>query len=322
MRPYKTLLVLLVLLVLLYGPAFFISGPLRIAPGISISWPEISSEYFVREYPRVDTAKETSLPVPVQDTLDAHTPATLPEKDPGNLFDYSPSQTLSGTLKDLLYKADGSLRIMYYGDSQLEGDRITYHIREELRKDLHGTGPGLLGITPLVPYTRTSYVRMSDNWQKYDYLDYRDGLISHRELGPLMTISRFTEPGTGSDTRSLAWFSLEPSMFADSLSAIYEQLRLFYGKLEDSLFVRVQTGEGLIRTDTLMPSHTEQEYTVNLDLADYLKVTFEGRSSPDFYGFSIESSEGAIVDNITRRGSAGFEYTMIPRDNLASLYGM
>ena len=36
---------------------------------------------------------------------------------------------------------------MYYGDSQIEGDRITSYLRQTLRKEYGGTGPGLVSAT-------------------------------------------------------------------------------------------------------------------------------------------------------------------------------
>ncbi len=321
MRPHKTFLIFLVLMLLLYGPAFFIRGPVEIAPGIKVRWPDINTGYLNTEKPVEDTLKI----VAGIDTINSNTSAdtTISRKDVwGSLYDFSDSQIATSSLNKLISSDTGQLRIMYYGDSQLEGDRITCHLREELRKILPGKGPGLLSITPLVPYTRTSHVRSSGNWQAYDYLDYREGLISHTNLGPLMSISRFTEPGEVGKIPAVAWFTVEPSMFSDSLSATYNIFRLFYGNLEDSLNIEVYTGTGLIRRDTLMPSGNEREYSVNLGSSSYLRVVFKGKTSPDFYGFSIESASGAMVDNIPRRGSAGFEYTMISRDNLSELYGM
>jgi D-alanyl-lipoteichoic acid acyltransferase DltB (MBOAT superfamily) len=46
-------------------------------------------------------------------------------------------------------------------------------------------------------------------------------------------------------------------------------------------------------------------------------IEFEGKSSPDIYGISIESRQGIIVDNIPRRGSAGLEFTLVDRENLS-----
>jgi len=320
MRPYKTFLVFLVLILLLYGPSFFMSGPLRIASGISIRWPEISSEYFIREPHSGDTG-QISLPAETETyKLTTDTAAIQEVIEENYLFDFSEAQILKGRFREIIGNDTGQVRIMYYGDSQIEGDRITNHLRDQLRRISPGTGPGLLSITPLITYTRTSQVKASDNWLKYDYLSYRDGRINHRKLGPLMSISRFLEPGEKKSAPIRAWFSVEPSRYADSLSAVYDEFRLFYGRIEDTLKITIHTNKGLIKIDTLLPADDEKEYYVNLGAASYLKIEFEGKSSPDIYGFSIESQKGVIVDNISNRGSAGLEYTMVSRDNLSSLY--
>ena len=313
MRPYKTFLIFLVLLVLLFGPSFFISGPLRIAPGISVRWPGLRYEGLQPDSVIYDTVyTDTAVK---GDTL-------VPQKPLNFLYDFSGSGILSGILEDNIHRDTAQLRIMYYGDSQLEGDRITEHLRKELR-DVHpGTGPGLLSASPLVTYTRTSYIRSSPNWEKYDYLSYRDGLIDHHRLGPMMSISRFSTEGADKNGMVSAWLSVEPSRLADSLSTVYNKLRLFYGYLQDTLVIKVSSGKGLISHDTLLPVNTEREYSLGLGTAHYLKIEFAGKSSPDIYGLSIESGTGTIVDNIARRGSAGLEHTLVEEDNLGNLYGM
>jgi len=321
MRPHKTFLIFLVLLLLLYAPAFFISGPVEVAPGFSLSWPEISSSFILREKKLVDTTSGSAI-VDTTYLNDEPDSTSKPEANHGYLFDFSDSQDLSATLRNMADSNTGQVRIMYYGDSQLEGDRITCRLREELRKPGGGTGPGLLSMSPLVAYTRTSYVKSSDNWKSYDYLDYRNGLIGHRKLGPLMSLSRFTAPYERNAEPTSAWFSVEPSVFADTLSSVYNSFRLFYGNLKDTLGIEIYTGEELIKKDVLLPTNRESEYSADLGYTGYMKVVFKGRSSPDFYGFSLESDEGVIVDNIPRRASAGFEYAMISRDNLSELYGM
>ena len=60
------------------------------------------------------------------------------------------------------------VRILHYGDSQLEGDRITNYLRNRLQKKFGGYGPGIL--LPLEP-TATSRgnfrVNQSDNFVKH-----------------------------------------------------------------------------------------------------------------------------------------------------------
>jgi len=322
MRPHKTFLIFLVLMVLLYGPAFLFNSPVRIAPGISISWPDIKSRYFVEETQYSDTLSGNDTTVDSAFAYQENSRLQSTEYETSLLYDFSESGLQSETLGGKLKNDTDQFRIMYYGDSQLEGDRITNRLRVGLREMLSGSGPGLLSIKPLVPYTRTSSVKYSDNWEKYNYLDYRDGLIKHRHLGPLLSITRFTEPGPDRARVSSAWFSLEPSRFSDASSSRYERFRLFYGNLADTLTIIISTDRGPVINDTLHPDQGDCEYTCELNSPAFIKVRFEGKSSPDFYGFSVESDKGAIVDNIPNRGSAGLEFSLVERDNLSQLYGM
>ena len=58
------------------------------------------------------------------------------------------------------------VRIMHYGDSQIEADRITSYIRNELQKKFGGYGAGLF---PIIPVARKMSVNTeySENWKRY-----------------------------------------------------------------------------------------------------------------------------------------------------------
>ena len=204
---------------------------------------------------------------------------------------------------------------MYYGDSQIEGDRMTSYLRQALRKGHGGTGPGLL--LPLMPvmYTKSVWVRSSSNWKKYNYLSYRSGEISHRDFGPFMAICRYLPEGKKSSRIEKAYVRIRPSNIADSSSSEYDDLRIFYGKVTDLVKVAVKIRDDKLRsfrthctwqTDFMKPD-------VILDRAKEITIEFEGVVSPDIYGISIESQTGIIVDNIPQRGSAGLEFTMVGR---------
>jgi hypothetical protein len=148
----------------------------------------------------------------------------IPEK----LSDYP----LHGFLDSLRY-SKGQVRIIYYGDSQIEGDRITSYLRHTLRNGRKGTGPGLF--LPLMPvmYTKSVWIRSSSNWKRYNYLSYKAGEISHRNLGPFMAICRYLPEGETTSDPEKAFIKIRPSNFADSASAEYDFLRIFYGNTED-----------------------------------------------------------------------------------------
>jgi D-alanyl-lipoteichoic acid acyltransferase DltB (MBOAT superfamily) len=226
---------------------------------------------------------------------------------------------LQGFLDSLRYSR-GQLRIMYYGDSQIEGDRITSYLRQTLRKGHGGTGPGLF--LPLMPvmYTKSVWLRSSSNWKRYNYLSYKTGEISHRDLGPFMALCRYLPEGKKTSVPEKAFVRIRHSNVADSASFEYDILRVFYGNAEDVVNVVVKADNNEVFADTLKRGKGFNEIACSLKGAEDILIEFEGRISPDIYGISIESKNGVIVDNIPQRGSAGLEFTMVDRDNLTESY--
>ncbi|MBK7712011.1 MAG: hypothetical protein IPJ37_14375 [Bacteroidales bacterium] len=107
---------------------------------------------------------------------------------------------------------------------------------------------------------------------------------------------------------------------SDSLSAQYDYLRIFYGNTTDWVRVDVKTQDDIIFSDTLKLGNGFNETGCSLNRAKEITIEFEGISSPDIYGLSIESRNGIIVDNIPQRGSAGLEFTMVGKANLEETY--
>ena len=221
---------------------------------------------------------------------------------------------------DSLKDSKGQVRIMYYGDSQIEGDRITSYLRMTLRKNSGGTGPGLF--LPLMPvmYTKTIWLKSSSNWKKYNYLSYRSGEITHSELGPFMAICRFLPEGEKAETPVKASVRIRSSNIADSASSVYDYLRIFYGNTRGLVNVTVKSDDNEVLSDTLKRGNGFNEISCSLYGGKEILIEFTGNVSPDIYGISIESHTGLILDNIPQRGSAGLEFTMVDRNNLAESY--
>jgi len=71
-------------------------------------------------------------------------------------------------LRTKLSSAD--CRIVHYGDSQIEGDRITGYLRNRLQKMYGGSGPGFIPVKPV--YNQISaIVEPSDNWERFAFFD-------------------------------------------------------------------------------------------------------------------------------------------------------
>jgi alginate O-acetyltransferase complex protein AlgI len=231
----------------------------------------------------------------------------------------NPEHDLKRFLDSLTY-SKRQVRIIYYGDSQIEGDRITSYLRQSLRRGRKGTGPGLF--LPLMPvmYTKSIWIRSSSNWKKYNYLSYKTGEISHRNLGPFMAICRYLPEGETASTPQKAFVRIRPSNVADSSASKFDLLRIFYGNTSGYVKISVSGDDHKLFSDTLTRGKDFNEIRCPLKREREVIIEFEGKVSPDIYGISIESETGVIVDNIPQRGSAGLEFTMVNKENLIESY--
>ena len=317
MRPLKILIVLIIFLICFTGLYYLLPETFKL-PDIEVFIPfqQIKKEL----------NKDISVPEPKtpKDLLRQIASDSIQSNQIAETIVVN-SDTLNINLSELLDSlllSRGQVRIMYYGDSQLEGDRITSFLRQSLQKSYGGTGPGLLLPVMPVMYTKSVYVRSSPNWKRYNYLSFKSGEISSKSLGPFMTICRYLPPSQKNTANEKATLKIQPSRFADKEAARYEKLRIFYGNLFDAVEVNVKADNGTSDSYTLKTGNGPFEYNYNLKNASEVSLEFIGKSSPDIYGISIESDKGVIVDNIPQRGSAGLEFTMVDKSNIDSLYRM
>jgi len=230
-----------------------------------------------------------------------------------------PVNPLQGLLDSLKY-SKGQVRILYYGDSQIEGDRVTSYLRQTLRKNKGGTGPGLFLPVMPVMYTKSLWITSSSNWKRYNFLSYKNGEISHSNFGPFMAICRYLPENSKLKEPVKATIKIKPSNVADNASSIFDILRIFYENKDGRVKVSVSGDNEKLYSDTLITGSGYNEMHCQLFRANEIEIVFEGNVSPDIYGISIESNSGVIVDNIPQRGSAGLEFTMVDRNNLETSY--
>jgi hypothetical protein len=342
MRPFRSFLLLLIFLACFTGLYYIIPGYVQL-PGINVFIPAKLTDLLLKTdtvFHRPDSLKQSTIPSVVNDTTEISAPdSTHPQVSAFTAnIDSLPvinpplggkgGQPVSGWQKgltlpeyiDSAQHSTGQARIMFYGDSQIEGDRITSYLRQSLRKGRGGTGPGLF--LPLMPvmYTRSIFIRSSSNWKRYNYLSFKNHEIENSDLGPFMTICRYMPSGARSVEPVKAWVRIVPSEFADIAVATYDNLRIFYKNTLDAVRVKVSEGDKLISQDTLHTSSETGELKIKLNRSKDIRIEFEGYVSPDIFGMSIESDSGVVVDNIPQRGSAGMEFTMVGEKNLEEIY--
>ena len=189
----------------------------------------------------------------------------------------------------LAQSSERTVRVLHYGDSQIEEDRMTQQIREALQKRFGGSGAGLLPLAQTIP-SRT--VRQTLR-------------MNGRAVTPQQGPRRYIVYGPRRDQR------------ADGLYGVMGQVAV----LNDSL-VRGSEEVTAVCTPLSNPPH----YTTWRVFADTsVHYTFSGDSvflsgKGNVYGLSQQSKTGLIVDNIPMRGCLGLVFTKIDRDQLTTFY--
>ncbi len=228
---------------------------------------------------------------------------------------------------DALTKApEGSkpIRIMHYGDSQLEGDRITSYIRNKLQVQFGGHGPGLVSIADIVPNFSVERV-ISDNWKRYSVMNRRDSSLTHDRYGAISSFSRFTEILPDSvavdSTQSTGTITLRPMARSYARARSWNTCRLYYGWHRSPLTLTLSRNGEPFRTEVVPAGNRLHISEWRLPAtSDEVTITLTGADSPDVFGVSLEGRSGVAMDNIAARGGAGYEFRKVDQALSKAMY--
>ena len=181
------------------------------------------------------------------------------------------------------------VRVLHYGDSQIEEDRMSQQIREALQNKYGGSGAGLMPLAQTIP-SRTVRQQLYMN-------------------------DRFTMPAQG--PRRYMVYGSKRDQRADGLYGVMGQVAV----MNDSL---VRGSEAIMAVCT--PQDGRKRYTRWQIFADetisdsIVGDTIYLRGKGKVYGLSQESETGVIVDNIPMRGCLGLVFNKIDSAQLVTFY--
>ncbi|HSM48302.1 MAG TPA: hypothetical protein VK872_10845 [Draconibacterium sp.] len=218
------------------------------------------------------------------------------------------------------------VRIMHYGDSQLEGDRITANFRNKLQVKFGGSGLGLRPAVQPYDFVFSAVQTNSPNWTRYPIYGSVDTLVEHKRYGVLGAFSRYA-PLTF-DTVPFQNTVLHESELSISKSKIsfnktreYKRLKLFYGNTKSPVNLQVLVNGEVVFSDLLKENVDYAVVTCDLpDSTDNVVLKFSGYDSPDIYGIDLSDTAGVIVDNIALRGSSGTIFTQSDFQHSTKMY--
>ncbi len=201
--------------------------------------------------------------------------------------------------------ADGSrIRVLHYGDSQIEADRISRYLRNELQKRYGGVGPGLIPPVEIVP-TGAIKQQASANWRRHTLYGKPDTTIKHARYAPLCSFASYDS--------SEAELVFGPSKMAYGRAARYEIVKMLYANYASEAMLEVYADDSLYSTHLLPPDSTQHTLLWELTPENgELRFRFIGESI-ECYAMSFEGYSGVQVDNVPMRGSSGTIFRKLDR---------
>lgn len=213
--------------------------------------------------------------------------------------------------------------VFHFGDSQIEGDRMTNLIRARFQDKFGGGGPGLHAAVPAI----TSFSlrqKHSDNFVRYPGYGRKKEGVNHNRYGATASFARFTPivPDSMLDSVevSTGWLQIEKAPPAYNKAKSFNQMRLFYGYNRRKVVLKLFVDDEEISVDTIPPNSSLQTRTWNFDgTPGKIMVFMEGQDSPEVYGVVLQEQNGVVVNNIGLRGQSGTLFSGLERGTFTGM---
>ena len=147
------------------------------------------------------------------------------------------------------------VRIVHYGDSQIEADRISGYLRYKLQQQFGGSGPGLVPAKTAYDYKAPCEVVCTGDWKRYTIFPFIDTAVHHSKYGALAAFGKFS-PIINREPKSTPPASLTPLQQTDSASS------------SDSLPVVVAL-DSVFKTPEYKPKEPEKIYNASLEFRPF-----------------------------------------------------
>ncbi|WP_291724562.1 GDSL-type esterase/lipase family protein [Bernardetia sp.] len=215
-----------------------------------------------------------------------------------------------------LSKSPNLIRIVHYGDSQIEGDRISSYLRGRFQNKFGGCGVGLVPVYSRGNVRATLFTKFSPNWTKYAYIDQKKN-PRHNKLGILTEYDRFTPPTDSlHEDMKHAWVRFTDPKLGFKKATTIENVKFLYRTPSAPLAFQLNlNGDKVIDTLDLPQTSNFAIHKVPLKTNfDKIQIHLGSKGNPEVLGVAFDCNTGVALDNVSLRGSSGFEIPRINRD--------
>jgi len=212
-------------------------------------------------------------------------------------------------------QADGrTVRVVHYGDSQIELDRISQDLREALQAKFGGQGTGFF---PAVSNVPSASISKSANGGFVQYTMYGDSTTvraGHNRYGMLAQVVQLTGGGT---------ISLRGSKNKNAREGVktFTTVSLLCGRTSQGFEVKAVS-------DTLKPKAVKTVGEGGATLLTWTfsrpveKATLRISGSAEIYAVGADGATGVAVDNVPLRGCSGTIFHRISKPLMSDSFAL
>lgn len=203
-------------------------------------------------------------------------------------------------------------RVIHYGDSQIEMDRISNILREHLQNTFGGMGVGLI---PAIQTVATYSVSQAYSGNLSRFIMFGDSTTqraSHRRYGLMAQFSTVSGNATVS-------FRNSRSSYAQPLAQNYQKISLLVDKIRPNFKAQL-IADTILRVDTVKKDNAALISWTLKNKTNRGRIQLSGQA--DVYGILLDGPAGVTVDNIPLRGSSGTIFSGIDRSVLENTYSL
>ncbi len=175
----------------------------------------------------------------------------------------------------------------------------------------------------------SAQVTPSENWARYAYFDPTQEKFPHKKYGAYSSLSRFTQAyptpidSLTLDSLKVTKATIDVGISTKSYAALqkFNKIGLHYGNSVVPTTMKVYNDGALIKNEILINDGNYHKAAIELpSTPSNIKIELESKISPDFYGITLDGSNGISLDNVAMRGGSGTVFAGTDGENFRQMY--
>lgn len=212
-------------------------------------------------------------------------------------------------------KGTEPLRVLHYGDSQIEGDRISSVLREQFQATYGGNGAGMIPVNEPCQSRSSIQIKTGGDWKRKQVFGSKSGKLANGQYGVLGFSHRFSTADFDSlatDTARAQIF-LSPMYTAFKRASDYQHIKVLYRALGHATMSidgspHVLSSQGNVMLNSYPVEGNKHE------------LNFENTFGLEVFALMVDGKNGVAVDNIAVRGSSGLIFSKMDKKHLKEQY--